>query len=102
MASTKLQRAYIKLVKNKKARTNASKNYFQVYAENGKAYLFTTADLEKAEKRAEKNPEDIYPVEFAEPEPVEVVVEKIVERIIEVEIEKPGALKKLFWKLTGK
>ena len=96
MASTKIQRAYIKLVKNKKARTSASKQYFQVYAENGKAYLFTTNDLEKAAKRAEKNPEDVYPVEFVEPEPV--IVEKEVIKIVEVE--KPGLLKKFFGLFT--
>ena len=85
MANTKLQRAYIKLVKNKKARTNASKQYFQVFGEQDGGYLFTTADMEKAAKRAEKNPEGVYPVEFTEPEPkvivkeVKVVVEKIVE-----------------------
>jgi len=62
MVSTRIQRAYIKLVKNKKARTNASKQYFQVFAENGKAYLFTTNELEKAERRATKNPEDVCPI----------------------------------------
>ncbi len=105
MANTKLQRAYIKLVKNKSARTNASKNYFQVFAEKDGGYLFTTTDMEKAAKRAEKNPEDVYPVEFTEPEPeviikevikeVEVVVEKVVEKIVEV------PAKGLFAKLFG-
>ena len=61
MTTRKLVRAYIKLVKNKKARTNASKHYFQVFAENTNAYLFTTADMEKARNRAIKNPEDVYP-----------------------------------------
>lgn len=98
MASTKIQRAYIKLVKNKKARTNASKQYFQVFAENGKAYLFTTNDLEKAEKRATKNPEDVYPVEFVEPEP-KVVVKEVVKY---VEVEAPSLFKRILNKLTGK
>ena len=106
MATTKLQRAYIKLVKNKGARTNASKNYFQVFAEKDGGYLFTTVDMEKAAKRAEKNPEDVYPVEFTEPEPkvvikevikeveVEVVVERVVERLVEVPAR--GIFAKLF------
>ena len=98
MASTKIQRAYIKLVKNKKARTNASKQYFQVFAENGKAYLFTTNDLEKAEKRATKNPEDVYPVEFVEPEP-KVVVKEVVRY---VEVKAPSLFKRILNKLTGK
>jgi len=98
MASTKIQRAYIKLVKNKKARTNASKQYFQVFAENGKAYLFTTNDLEKAEKRATKNPEDVYPVEFVEPEP-KVVVKEVVKY---VEVKAPSLFKRILNKLTGK
>ena len=54
MVSTNIQRAYIQLVKNKKARTNASKQYFQVFAENGKAYLFTTNDLEKRQRSAQQ------------------------------------------------
>jgi len=77
MTGAKTQRAYIKLIKNKKARTSASNKYFHVFAENGEAYLFTHKDMEKALDRAHKNPEDIQPVEFVEPEPI--VVEKIVE-----------------------
>ena len=98
MSNTKETRAYIKLVENKKSRTNASKQYFQVFAEGGKAYLFTTNDMEKASKRAEKNPEDVYPVEFVEPDP-KVVVKKVVKY---VEVEKSGYFSQ-FWKnLTGK
>jgi len=104
MATTKLQRAYIKLVKNKGARTNASKQYFQVYAEKDGGYLFTTVDMEKAAKRAEKNPEDVYPVEFTEPEPEviikevikEVIVEKVVEKVVTVEVPAKGWFTKLF------
>ncbi len=98
MTTRKLVRAYIKLVKNKKARTNASKHYFQVFAENGKAYLFTTTDLEKAEKRAVKNPEDVYPVEFTEPEP-KVIVKEVIKYI---EVETPGFFKRIWYKITGK
>lgn len=82
MTGTKMQRAYIKLVKNKKARTSASDNYFHVFAENGEAYLFTHSDMEKALNRAKRNPEDTYPVQFAEPEAK--VVEKEVVKYIEV------------------
>ncbi len=78
----KHSRAYVAKVANKKARTSASKEYFQVFVEGGKAYLFTAADLDKAEKRAKKNPEDVYPVEFTEPEPK--VITKVVERFVEV------------------
>ncbi len=98
MASTKLKRAYIKLVKNKKARTNASKHYFQVFAEKNEAYLFTTADMEKAAKRAEKNPEDVYPVSFKEPEP-EIIIKEVVKY---VEVHTPGFFKRILNKITGK
>lgn len=94
----KVTRAYIKLVTNKKARTNSSKQYFQVFAEGGKAYLFTTTDMDKAAKRAEKNPEDVYPVRFEEPEP-EIVVKEVIKY---VEVKTPGFFKRLFNKLTGK
>ena len=98
MASTKLKRAYIKLVKNKKARTNSSKQYFQVFAEGGEAYLFTTTDMEKAAKRADKNPEDVDPVRFEEPEP-EIVVKEVIKY---VEVKAPGHFKRIWKKLTGK
>ena len=98
MATTKLQRSYIKLVNNKKARTNASKQYFQVFGEKDGGYLFTTADMEKAKKRADKNPEDVYPVEFTEPEP-EVIVKEVIKY---VEVESPGFFKRLWNKITGK
>ncbi len=94
----KVTRAYIKLVTNKKARTNSSKEYFQVFAEDGKAYLFTTTDMEKAEKRATKNPEDVYPVEFVEPKP-EVIIKQVIKY---VEVEKPGFFKRVWNKLAGK
>ena len=98
MTTRKLVRAYIKLVKNKKARTNASKHYFQVFAENGNAYLFTTTDLEKARNRAVKNPEDVYPVEFTEPKP-EIIVKEVIKYI---EVETPGFFKRIFNKVFGK
>jgi len=98
MASTKVKRAYIKLVKNKKARTNSSKQYFQVFAEGGEAYLFTTNDMDKAFKRAEKNPEDVYPVSFKEPEP-EIVVKEVIKY---VQVKSPGFFKRVWNKLTGK
>ncbi|MDB4396027.1 hypothetical protein N9Z65_00260 [bacterium] len=82
MKTTKNQRAYIKLVNNKKSRTSASKQYFQVYSETGEAYLFTTNELDKASQRAKKNPEDVYPVKFVEPEPK--IIEKEVVRVVEV------------------
>ena len=77
MTTTKLQRAYIKLVKNKNARTNAAKQYFQVFAEEDGGYLFTIHEMDKAARRAESNREDVYPVEFTEPEVItkEVIVE---------------------------
>ena len=98
METKQLLRSYIKLVKNKKARTSSSKHYFQVYAEDGSAYLFTTTDLEKAKARAIKNPEDVYPVEFTEPEPKVLTTIKYVE----VGINKQGLIKRLFNKITGK
>lgn len=58
---------------------NADAHYAIAYIEfpDGtlKAALFTDADLQKAMKRAEKNPEDLNPA-YAEPEVVEPVVEK--------------------------
>ncbi len=91
MTGKKPQRAYIKLVKNKKARTSASENYFHVFAENGEAYLFTHSDMEKALNRAKRNPEDTYPVEFTEPEAK--VIEKEVVKYIEVK--SPGIFSRL-------
>ena len=52
MTGTKIERAYIKLVKNKKARTSSSDKYFHVFSEHGTAYLFTYHDMEKAQNRA--------------------------------------------------
>ena len=85
------QRAYISLVANKNGRTSSSKHYFHVFGENGEAYLFTHSDMEKALNRAKKNPEDVYPVQFSEPEPK--VIEKEVVKYIEVE--KPGIFSRL-------
>ncbi len=93
MTGTKIERAYIKLIKNKKSRTSSSDKYFHVFSEDGSAYLFTYHDMEKAQNRAKKNPEDVYPVEFVEPEPK--VIEKEVVKYIEVS--KPG----LFSRLTN-
>lgn len=73
------QRAYIKLVKNEEARTNAAKQYFQVFAETDGGYLFTVNEMEKAKKRAENNPEDLYPVEFTEPKPEVVIKAYLIE-----------------------
>ena len=84
------QRAYIKLVKNEEARTNAAKQYFQVFAEKDGGYLFTMKEMEKAAKRAEKNKEDLYPVEFTEPKP-EVVIKEVI-----VEVPAKGFFAKLF------
>lgn len=91
MTGTKIQRAYIKLIKNKKARTSSSGKYFHVFSENGEAYLFTHHDMEKAQNRAKKNPEDVYPVEFVEPKAK--VIEKEVVKYIEVK--KPGIFSKI-------
>tara|TARA_B100000900_G_C20324084_1_gene611439 strand:+ start:290 stop:580 length:291 start_codon:yes stop_codon:yes gene_type:complete len=91
MTRTKITRAYIKLIDNKKARTSASDKYFHVFSELGEAYLFTNYEMEKAQRRAKKNPEDVYPVEFTEPEPK--VIEK--EVIKYVEVEKPGIFSRL-------
>lgn len=89
MTGTKITRAYIKLVKNKKARTSASDKYFHVFSENGEAYLFTHNDMEKALNRAKRNPEDTYPVQFTEPEP------KVIEKIVKVEVKRKGLLSRL-------
>lgn len=64
-------RAYVCKVPNRKARTSASSEYFQVFIEDSDPLLFTAKELENASKRAEKNPEDIVPVNFTEPEVVE-------------------------------
>lgn len=88
--TTKLQRAYLKLVKNKNARTNAAKQYIQIFTEHDGGYLFTSNEMEKAAKRAEKNLEDIYPVEFDEPKP-EVVIKEVI-----VEVPAKGFFAKLF------
>lgn len=90
MTTTKLQRAYIKLVENKNARTNASKQYFQVFTEKDGGYLFTLNEMDKAAKRAEKNREDVYPVEFTEPEP-ELIIKEVI-----VEVPAKGFFAKLF------
>lgn len=60
-------RAYVCKVPNRKARTSASSEYFQVFIENSDPLLFTAAELEKATKRAQKNPEDIIPISFVDP-----------------------------------
>jgi len=79
MSGTKVTRAYIKLVNNKNARTSASNKYFHVFSELGEAYLFTQHDMEKAQNRAKRNPEDVYPVEFTEPRVIEKEVIKYIE-----------------------
>ena len=88
--TTKLQRAYVKLVTNKNARTNAAKQYFQVFTEHDGGYLFTTNEMEKAAKRANKNTEDVYPVEFKEPKP------KVITKEVFVEVPAKGFFAKLF------
>tara|TARA_R110000765_G_scaffold167069_2_gene272018 strand:- start:134 stop:457 length:324 start_codon:yes stop_codon:yes gene_type:complete len=99
----KQSRAYVCKVTNKKARTSSSKEYFQVFTESGKVMLFTTNDLDKAAKRADKNPEDVVPVEFVEPAPkvveVEVVKTVIKEVVVEKIVEVPA--KGFFAKLFG-
>jgi len=94
MSGTKVTRAYIKLVKNKKARTSASDKYFHVFSELGEAYLFTQHDMEKAQKRAKKNPEDVYPVEFTEPEP-KVIVKEVVKYVEVAKPDKPSIFSRL-------
>ena len=93
MSSTKNQRAYIKLINNKKGKTSSSKQYFHVFGENGEAYLFTHNDMEKALTRARKNPEDIYPVDFVEPKAKVKVVEKEVVKYIYVK--RPSIISRL-------
>ncbi len=63
-------RAYVCKVPNRKARTSASREYFQVFVEGSAPLLFTASELEKAANRAEKNPEDIVPISFVDPKPV--------------------------------
>ena len=83
---------------NQKHTTLASKEYFQVYVEGDRSYLFTTNDLDKAEKRASKNPEDVIAINFVEPEQPEPVVE-VVEKVIEVPAK--GVIAKIFSGLFG-
>ena len=90
MKTVRHQRAYIKLVNNKKLRTNAAKQYFQVFAETDGGYLFTVNEMEKAKKRAENNTEDVYPVEFKEPKP------KVITKEVFVEVPAKGFFAKLF------
>lgn len=90
MKTVRHQRAYIKLVNNKKLRTNASKQYLQVFAESDGGYLFTVHEMEKAKKRAEKNPEDLYPVEFTEPKT------KVITKEVIVEVPAKGLFAKIF------
>jgi predicted RND superfamily exporter protein len=115
MAKSTNKRAYICKVENLKARTSSSKEYFSLYVEDGKSYLFTATDLSKAETRAKKNKEDVVSVSFDEPEPnvkevikeVEVVkevikeVEVVKEVIKEVEVVKEVPQKGVFGKLFG-
>ena len=70
MAKSAKQRAYICKVENLNARTSSSKEYYSLYVEDGKSYLFTATDLKKAEARAKKNTEDVQPVSFEEPKPI--------------------------------
>ena len=97
---TKQSRAYVCKVTNKKARTSASKEYFQVFTEGGVTMLFTTNDLDKAEKRAEKNPEDVVLVVFEEPK-VKVVEVEVIKKVI-VEVPAKGVFAKLFQGLFTK
>jgi len=98
MKRPKQSRAYVCKVKNSKSRTSASKEYFQVYVEGDRSYLFTTNDLDKAEKRASKNPEDVIAINFVEPEQPEPVVE-VVEKVIEVPAK--GVIAKIFSGMFG-
>ena len=70
------QRAYVSKIQNNKARTSASKEYIQLVVESGESYLFTTTDFTKAKKRADKNPEDIIPVNFDDHNPD--IIEKVI------------------------
>jgi hypothetical protein len=92
----KQSRAYVCKVKNKKARTSSSAEYFQVYTEGGEAMLFTTNDLDKAAKRAQKNPEDVVTVTFEDPEP-EVIIKEVI-----FEVPRKGFFTRLFSKLFKK
>ena len=98
MKIPKQSRAYVCKVKNNKSRTSASKEYFQVYVEGDRSYLFTTNDLDKAAIRASKNPEDVIAVNFVEPQQPKPIVE-VVEKIIEVPAK--GVIAKLFSGLFG-
>lgn len=66
-------------VENSKKHAKADDNYFVCYVEleNGTLLpaLFTDSDLQKAFKRAEKNPEDLLPP-YVEVEDVEVTPEQ--------------------------
>jgi hypothetical protein len=55
-----------------------------VFIEDSAPLLFTASELEKAAKRAEKNPEDIVPITFVD------ICDKECE-----ELPKPGILKRL-------
>jgi len=62
-------RAYVCKVPNRFARSSSSKEYFQVFVEGSDPLLFTANELALAAKRAKKNPEDIVPISFVDPEP---------------------------------
>ena len=98
MKTPKQSRAYDCKVQNNKSRTSASKEYFQVYVEGDRTYLFTTNDLDKAAVRASKNPEDVIAVDFVEPQQPKPIVE-VVEKVIEVPAK--GVIAKLFSGLFG-
>ena len=51
MKRPKQSRAYVCKVKNSKSRTSASKEYFQVYVEGDRSYLFTTNDSDSLRKK---------------------------------------------------
>ena len=57
-SSMERQYAYIQIVENKKKKTSANEKYFQLVTQNNKVYFFTEKEIERAEKRASKNPED--------------------------------------------
>ena len=77
-------RAYVCKVLNRKARTSASSEYFQVFIEDNDPLLFTSTELANAAKRAAKNPEDIVPITFVD------ICDKECEQL-----SKPGILKRL-------
>ena len=90
----KKQYAYIQSVTNSGKRTSARGQYIQLVTEDSKVYFFTLSDMKKAKERANKNPEDVYSVEFTEPEP-KVIVKGVIKYVEVAKPSKPSIFSRL-------